>query len=217
MIIGANNIAKPEPVIHTPRDAALYNQLPFILRLPSEDLTPSERANYRLRRLEQHDGVTYVAYYLKLLDLSETSPVLELRSVTDGVVTSTTFEHTAADLNPTPPSITPGGVITTSGDYVAATAKVPFTMTADEITEFLNVANIIYGDVNYAMISEIALCSGVDRVVTGDFNGVSSSYTDAIAVQITNFINSFFAVNFINTELSSVFDVGSLESLLVTS
>lgn len=217
MVVGADNIPKPEPVQHTPRHAALYNHLPFVLRLPSNDLTVAERANYRLRRLETHDGTTYVAYYAKLLDLSTTATQLELRNVTDGIVTSTIFEPTAADLSPVPPAINSGGVITTSGDYIAATAKVPFVMSTTDIEEFLNVCNIIYGDVNYAMISEIGLCSGVDRVVTGDFNGISLGYTDAIGMQICSFVNSFFALNFTNGSISALMDVGSLESLLTLS
>lgn len=214
MIVGADNIAKPEPIQHTPRHAALYNQLPFILRKTNEDLTPAERANYRLRKLETHDGVSYVAYYLKVLDLSNTSTQLELRNVTDGVTTSTVFNPTAADLNPTPPAINPGGVIQTSGDYIAATAKVPFVMSTTDIEEYLNVCNIIYGDVNYAMISEIALCSGVDRTVTGDFNGTSLGYTDAIGVQVCSFLSSFFALNFTNGSISLELDAGSVEALL---
>lgn len=214
MIVGADNIPKPEPILHTPRHAALYNHLPFVLRLPTDDLTPVERLQYRLRRTEVHDGTTYVAYYLKVLDLSASNPLLELRNVTDGVVTSTAFSPTAADLNPTPPPISPGGVIVTSGDYIAATAKVPFTMTTEAIAEFVNVCNIIYGDPNYAMITEIGLCSGVDRTVTGDFSGVSLGYTDAIAVQICSFISAFYALNFTNDSVVVTIDLGSLEPLL---
>lgn len=215
MVVGSNGIGKPEIIQHTPRHAALYNQLPFILRLPSEDLTPVERAKYRLRRLETHDGITYVAYYLKKLDMTNTVPQLELRTVTDGVTNSTVFSPTIADLNPTPPAINPGGVLTTTGDYIAATGKVPFTMDANEVAEFLNVANIIYGDEGYAMISEIALCSGVDRTVVGDFNGSSSGYTDSIGVQIMNFIGQFVHVPSNNSGIDIEFDVGSVEPLLV--
>lgn len=214
MVAGADGIAKPDPIQHEPQHAALYNQLPFILRLPAQDLTPTERLKYRLRRLETHNGTPYVAYYLKVLDVTTTSPQLELRNVTDGIVTSTPFVPTLANLNPTPPPLNPGGVITTSGDYIAATSKIPFVMTMTDIAEFLNVCNIIYGDVNYAMVSEMALCSGVDRVVTGEFNGVSSGYTDAIGVQIAQFLSGFFALNFVNSELSIDLDIGSLESLL---
>lgn len=215
MVVGSNGIGKPEIIQHTPRHAALYNQLPFILRLPSEDLIPTERAKYRLRRLETHDGITYVAYYLKKLDMTNTVPQLELRTVTDGVTNSTVFSPTIADLNPTPPAINPGGVLTTTGDYIAATGKVPFIMDANEVAEFLNVANIIYGDEGYAMISEIALCSGVDRTVVGDFNGSSSGYIDSIGVQIMNFIGQFVHVPSNNSGIDIEFDVGSVEPLLV--
>lgn len=215
MVVGSNGIGKPEIIQHTPRHAALYNQLPFVLRLPSEDLIPTERAKYRLRRLETHDGTTYVAYYLKKLDMTNTVPQLELRTVTNGVTNSTVFSPTIADLNPTPPAINPGGVLTTTGDYIAATGKVPFTMDANEVAEFLNVANIIYGDEGYAMISEIALCSGVDRTVVGDFNGSSSGYIDSIGVQIMNFIGQFVHVPSNNSGIDIEFDVGSVEPLLV--
>lgn len=214
MVVGVNNIPRPDPVQHTPRDAALYNHLPFVLRLVNDDLTALQRINYRLRRIEQHDGVSYAAYYLKVLDLSATIPQLELRTVVDGITTSTAFNSTINDLNPTPPALVPGGVLTTTGDYIAATAKVPFVMSSDDIDEFMNVCNIIYGDDNYAMISELGLCSGIDRSVVGDFNGISTGYTDAIGVQITSFISSFFAAKFSNSGISILLDTGSIEPML---
>lgn len=217
MVTGTNNIARPEPVQHTPRHAGLYNQLPFVLRLPNEDLTAFERQKYRLRRHETHDGTDYVAYYLRVLDLSNTVPQLELRTVVDGVTTSTKFVPTLADLSPTPPAILPGGVLTTTGDYLAATAKVPFTMSTLEIEEFLNVCNVIYGDDSYALISEIALCAGVDRAVVGDFNGITTGYTDAIAVRIVSHISAFFSAKFSNSGIEISLDIGSVEPLLVLS
>jgi hypothetical protein len=217
MVVGANGLAKPEPIQHTPQNAALYNQLPFVLRLPSNDLTPSERSQFRLRKLETHDGIQYVAYYLKVLDLSMTTTKLELRSVKNGVTVSTPYVYSLDNLNPTPPTITNTGVITTTGDYIACTAKVPFEMTAADIAEFLNVCNIIYGDDGYAMISEIAVCSGVDKTdVVGIFNGTSAAYTDAIDVWVINFISTFFAAKFANDSISLNLEVGSVESLLVT-
>jgi hypothetical protein len=214
MVIGTNGIAKPEPVQHTPRDSALYNQLPFVLRLQANDLSPTERAQYRLRRLETHDGQLYAAYYLKVLDLTGTQPKLEIRSVKDGMTVSLPFEHTASDLNPIPPAISSTGVLTTTGDYIAATAKVPFIMSALDIEEFLNVCNVIYGDPNYAMISEIALVAGIDRVTSGDFSGVSVAYTESIQAQIISFISSFYSLAFNTDGLTLNFDVGNLEPLL---
>jgi hypothetical protein len=214
MLLGSNNIPYPSPVQHLPEHSGLYNHIPFVLRLPNEDLTPQERIRYRLRRMEQHDGTTYVAYYGLVMDLTLTQPKLELRVVDGDNVTSTPFAYTLDNLNPTQPTIPPGQGLVTGSDYIASTAKVPFKLTADDVVELLNVANILYGDENYAIISEIGVCHGVDRVVTGDFNGQSASYTEVIGCQITTFVSSFFALPFMNTGVDVTFDVGSVEPLL---
>jgi len=215
--VGADGTPKTEVVQHRPRDAALYKHLPFVLRPIANDLTASERIKYRMRRLETHNGATYAAYYARLMDVSSTVPVLELRTVNSGVVTSVEFSPNVGDLNPTPPAIGTGGVLVTTGDYIAANAKVPFTMGVTDIEEFMNVCNVIYGDPNYAIISEIALCSGVDRVVTGDFNGASIGYTEAIAMQVCNFIGTFLPMNAINRNMTVMLNVGSVEPLLTLS
>lgn len=213
--VGADNIAKFETIQHSPKHAALYNQLPFVLRPVTDDLTSLERLNYRLRRLETHDGVQYAAYYLKVLDLTNTNTVLELRTVVDGNIISTEFSPSINDLSPTPPAIVPGNVLVTTGDYIAATSKVSFNMTTAEIAEFLNVCNIIYSDDDYAIISELALCAGIDKAVTGNFNGSTVGYTDAIAVQITNHIDTSIIAKSANAGINILFDLGSVEPLLV--
>lgn len=214
LVLGANGVPKIVPQPHTPRHAALYNHLPFILRKPEDDLTATERMRYRLRRLEQHDGITYVAYYARLLDLSETVTQMELRTIDNDNVTSTPFVPSLDDLHPTPPAISTNNAVITTGDYVSAVNKVPFVMTVDEIAEFMNVCNIVYGDPGYAVISELAICSGVDRAVSGDFNGTTANYVDAIGVQVTNFISTGILCAFINQNVNMTLDVGSNEPLL---
>lgn len=215
--VGADGTPRTEVIQHRARDAALYKHLPFVLRPATSDLSAAQRNNYRLRRLETHNGTTYVAYYAKVIDLSSTLPVLELRTVNGNVVTSTEFSPSAGDLNPTPPAISSGGVLVTTGDYIAANAKVPFTMTVTDIEEFMNVCNVIYGDPNYAIVSEIALCSGVDRAVTGDFGSGTIGYTESIATQVCNFISTFLPFNAINRSMTIGLNVGSVEPLLTLS
>lgn len=215
--VGADSVPLIEVVEHLPDHAALYNQLPFVLRLLDDDLSAQDRAQYRLRRIEYHDGTPYIAYYLKCLDLSETVSQMELISVINGVSQSTPFVPSNSNLNPTPPALTPDGVNLTTGDYIFASAKVPFLFTEADVAEFTNVANVLYGDTNYAIISEIALCSGVDRVVSGTFNGATAAYTDAIAVQVMNFIAAFYSMTFNNTGIDMLLSVGSVEPLLTLS
>lgn len=214
IIPGVDGLAKPEPIQHTTSDTALYNHLPFVLRKTDNDLPILERAKYRLRKLEQHNEVTYIAYYLRVLDLAETKCALEKRTIVDGVITTLEFKHTTDNLSPTPPAIVPTGTLATTGDYVVATAKVPFVMTAEDIQEYLDVCTILYGDDGYAMISEIAICSGVDRVVTAFPSETTGSYPEAIDVEVINFISAFYALKFSTDQLKMNIEVGSAEALL---
>lgn len=220
MVIGANNISVPQPLQHLPTDAALYNQLPFVLRLPTNDLTAAQQANYRLRKNVSYNGRTYIAYYLKSLNLSQTAasintnvPQLMYKTVQNGTVTSTPFTPTTANLNPTPPTTTTSGAVSTTGNYVSASSQVPFVLDSFDLAEYSNVANIIYGDPAYAIISEIALCSGLDQPASGTFNGVAQNYTDAVAVQVMNFISTFYPVQFMQDNINILFDVGAVEPL----
>ncbi len=215
MVAGANGISRPMIVQHRTTDAALYNQLPFVLRELTNDLDPTTRANYALRRIETHNGISYAAYYLRRLDMTNTTADMEYRTVSKGVTVSTEFVPNNSNLNPTPPALSNTGTNVVTGDYVTATAKVNFSMSAAEVAEFMNVCNIIYGDPSYAIISEIALCSGVDKMLNGDFNGVTISYNEAIAVQINSLISAFFAMEFSNSGINYLFDMGATEPLYV--
>ena len=216
-IIGANNKVKWKAKHHTARHNALYSQLPFVLRLPNNDLTASERLNYRLRRLEMYGGVQYVAYYLRVLDLSNTTPALELRHVEGGVTTSTVFTPTLEDLNPVAPTLTSDSAVTTTGDYIASTSKVVFQMTEAEVAEFVSAVAIIEGSDGYAVISEMATVSGIDKSVLGDFNGTQQSYTDVIYAQVTSHITTAWVMEYQTDGIALTIDIGNVEPLLTTS
>jgi hypothetical protein len=212
--MGVDGLPLINPVPHSPRHAALYNHLPFIIREVGEDLTPGERLLYRLRVPRTIDGVNYMCYYAKVLDLSMVEPKIELRNNTDGIITATDFTPSLADLNPVKPVIPVNGNITSTGNYLASTAKIEFVMNEAEITELLNACNIIYGSDNYAFISEIGLCSGVDRSLMGNFGGPPSAYTEAVGVQIMNFISTAIPAYALSTSITQTIDVGSTSPLL---
>ena len=212
--MGVDGLPLINPVPHSPRHAALYNHLPFIIREVTEDLTPAERLLYRLRVPRTIDGVNYMCYYAKVLDLSMVEPKIELRNNTNGIITATDFTPSLADLNPVKPVIPVNGNITSTGNYLASTAKIGFVMNETEITELLNACNVIYGSDNYAFISEIGLCSGVDRSLMGNFGGPPSAYTEAVGVQIMNFISTAIPAYALSTSITQTIDVGSTSPLL---
>lgn len=211
---GSQNLPLNKTIPHLPRHTGLYYPMPFVLREVNDDLSSVERAKYRLRRLETINGKVYVAYYARKLDLSDTVVKAELRKVVDGEVVAAPFTPALADLKPSKPTITENSVLTTTGDYVAATLKVVFSMTPAEIEEFHNVCMIKFGNIGYATISEVALVQGVDRAVSGDFNGQMMQYTDVIGAQVAYFISSSFQTVTTNREINITMDLGNVEPLL---
>ena len=211
--VNTNGNVKFTPQNFKPTNAGLYKQLPFVLRKPINDLSAGERAGYRLRRLETHNGETYVAYYGKVIDKTDTVTSLELRHVEGDVVTSVPFTPSTSDLAPVAQPLTTGNDVISTGDYVAASVKIKFKLTEAELNEFREVCNIIYGDDGFANITEIGFGSSQDIVSTGDFNGVQSAYTEAVGVRLTNWATAGILTDFTNQQVDITFDVGSNEPM----
>lgn len=213
--VGANGVTKNDIVQHRATDAALYKHLPFVLRAMNNDIDVTERAKYGLRRIESHNGAQYIAYYLKRIDFTNVEAGVEYTSIENDVSTVVDYVPSAANLNPTPPTLSPTGVNLVTGDYVSATAKLTLTFSKSEIQEIRDACMIIYGDDNYAIISEIALCSGVDKVVTSpSINNGSINFNEVIGVQITAFANTLVPAKFSTDGAEIALDVGSCEPLL---
>lgn len=218
MSVGADNIPYPEPLQHEATDAACFRPLPFVLRLPTNDLTQQQQAGYALRQLVTYNGTQYVAYWLKRIDLSSVTAVMNSVTVASGVSTITPFVPNSSNLNPTPPTISSNGVSVVQGDYVSASAAVGVIFAAFDAAELLNVATIIYGTPDAAIISEIAMCSGVDKAITvTPSSGPAYTFQEAIAVQVASFIATMILFNFNNSGTTVNLDMGCTEPLYVTS
>lgn len=213
--VTSDNYVLTTPLPHLPRDASLYNFLPFVVRPVDNDLSSTERMNYRLRVPVVVAGANYIAYYLKTLPVKNVIPTVELRNVEGDSITSAVFTPRVSDLSPTPPNISSTNLNNPSGDYLVSTAKVDFVLDQVDITNIMEACAILYGDPRYAVINEIALCTGVDKVVQGTFGGATSNYTDTIATQISAFISQYHALTPSTTEVRITLDIGAVEPLLV--
>lgn len=216
MSIGAGGISKTEPVQHRGTDAACFSPIPFVLREPNDDLSVSQRAQYALRRQETHQGTTYYAYYLKRLDFTSVASGMKLININEGVETVAPFVPDSSNLNPTPPDLSSSGVNLVSGDYVSASANLSIVLNEFDVEELKNVANVIYEDEAYAIISEIGLCSGVDKTVTAPASGGTTiNFNEAIVVQIVSHINTFQPMVYSNNGSEILLDCGATEPLFV--
>lgn len=203
------------PIPHLARDASLYNFIPFLVRDINDDISSTERLKYRLRVPLTINGTTYVAYYLRTLDIQNLIPTVELRNVQGKTITTTAFTPTQSDLAPTPPVLSTSNLNDPNGDYLVSTAKIAFALDQTDITNIMDACALLYGDPRYAVINEIAICTGVDKILQGSFGSATSNYTDTIATQVAAFISQYHALTANTTQVSILLDAGSVEPLLV--
>lgn len=199
---------------HKATDTALFDQRPFVLRQINNDLDASQRARYALRKTMVINGQTYIGYYLKRIPMNVNPTTLQLRTIANGVTVSTPFVPTTDNLNPTPTATSNTGTNVLSNDNVICTTVLPISFTADDIQEYIDACVILFGDERRAIISEIALCSAVDKVITvNPDTGVSFNFNETIAVQIANFTSTFKLASENNNGLQMDIDFGSNDPL----
>lgn len=200
---------------HKATDSGPFGPIPFVLRELSNDLTVAERRRYGLRRLKEHNGVMYIEYHLRRLDLTTTTTELLYKTVKDdGTVTQKPFVPTSANLHPEPQELSPVGVNTLAGDYVSAQALIPLSFSRAETAELINVANILYGDTSLAMVSELALVSGVDKdIQVSGVGNTTFTFTEVIGAQIVTHMGMFFHAESSNDGMQLVMNAGSTEPL----
>lgn len=216
MTVAGNGLAISIPKVHRATDAALYNQIPFVLRESNDDLSTAEQALYGLRRQETHGGVDYWAYYLKRLDFSDTVPTMKYSINDAGVITTNEFVPTNDNLNPEPPTLLADGSNPTEAEYVHVEALTTVQFTQKDRDELMEVARILYGDEKYALISEIALCSGVDRQLSVPAQGGGTqSFNEAIAVQCNHFVQLFRQLEYDNRGFDITLNLGGTDPMVV--
>lgn len=217
-VTGADNFSYLESYQHSPADTGLFQELPFLVRPVNSDISDVIRAKYRLRKLITIGGADYFAYYAKVLNYGNNTPTLQTRTVqVDGTWSVDSFAPSTTNLNPQATILITDETVTTTGSYVSASTQLDFTLDANDVLELLNASVLIYGDENHAVISEVALCSGVDRTITANTGGITAVYDEAIAVQVMSFMSTNFPTPNFSTGIRYSYDIGNSEPLLVVS
>lgn len=213
---GADGVPRTLIVPHRATDGSLYGILPLVLRETNNDLSAAQREKYILRKQVTYAGRNYFAYYGRRIDKTGITVTMNYVTVNPdtGKETITVFTPTTANLKPTPPVLSQEGSYITSGDYVTVKSRINLNMTNEEVNEMRNVARIVYGHDSYAVMSEIGLCMGVDRMVNvNGYNGATFNFREGIAVQVASFVNVMYDLRFANDGLDINIDVGANEPL----
>ncbi|ORS93611.1 DUF7208 family protein, partial [Escherichia coli] len=102
-----------------------------------------------------------------------------------------------------------GTVAIPDGRYVESGADLVIPWTDFDVQEYMNVTSIMRGSPRSSIISELALCSGLDQVTSGDSaTGSKFSYTEAIGVQALYYISMFTNLAQTNDKLSLTIRIG---------
>ena len=190
---------------HSPLDAGLFDMVPFVLREPSNDISFGERRNYRLRASVRINGISYIGYYLKRVDLDRdiiVSDNFDQISRRDNVETFNEYSLDGKDLlHPTPISKL-GKVVSSNSSYVIKSAKFVCRLTTYELDELKKAIDIIKPDTN---ITEIGLVTAHEP-----------DEMEVVCAQIAFHVSVGIDLNmYINTskEFYRSFDLGGQEPL----
>ena len=152
----------PAAVEHATTDSGLYRPIPWLIVPIDQDLTASQRASYRLRKVLSINGALYVGYYARIMDLTTTIPIQQLYAlINNQIVDATTFVPNADNNVPQHPV----GDLTNDNTHVAITIPYQLQFTTAEINNIIAACTLLYGDARYAFVSEVATCQGVDKQV----------------------------------------------------
>lgn len=203
---------------HDTRDNGLYDFVPFVVREAKNDLSANERAKYRMRvPFVGKDGVQYVAYFLKAIDLSGAVPVLHQRFVKDGVQQTKVYEPVPESLTPKPRDLANFNVLNPTGDCIIATVPLEIVLTPSECAEMHRAVKLMYDlsdDDTGLYVTEVGLVTGVDRVIKGANGGVGMEYTEAIGAQMYAYATDVYYIGESPTTLKMKFSVGNNQMTL---
>ena len=211
-VAGNGGRPKIRPHNHTATDAAPFEPMPFVLRPANDDLNAGERARYCLRKEVEVGGELYYGYYgMRLRLTKENFKVTKLEiSKVNGIVQEKIFEADSSNISPTPVDLPPNQAIVAADRAVRVTAPIEVVLDRLVVEEIIEASKILNGgDETSAVISEFAICTGADRLVSVPSTEGQIQFTESIATQVFSFASDLIALYFNKKEQTVTFDVGA--------
>ncbi len=169
---------------HSSVDAALFDQIPFIMRPVANDLPASEQNKYRLKVGISINGVAYNQYFLRAIPSTDivtgTYKISPVASA-NGKLISMDFNNSIY-LSPTP--LSNNRTYGSGSEYVTSTCKLRFHLTPTDINEINNCITLLHGTGITKNITEIGVCGGLDKTVNGILESIHTQIYFHIGVNI---------------------------------
>lgn len=216
----SNGVSKMKVNQHQPIDANLFTAIPFIARPQSEDLDNFNRSKYRMRTVEERNGIAYVFYWLKLINFDNYNPGEKMitRDPVTGLEDSVPYIHTKDNLdNPQPVPFTSNGSVPTSNTYVNSSAVLDCSLDKNDLREISLACKIYYNDASYGSINEVGIAYGIDTENRGEIAGGGSiQYTEVASAIFAHYITERDGRNALtNVKVQQAFDHGASVPMLL--
>ena len=192
---------------HSPMDAALFEQIPFVIRPIQQDLTPTERANYRFRVIETIKNETYVCYYLKVIPGYTLRDDFYKVTTVNGLSTLKLMDTDNPEfLNPVPRNRRLNYDNMNTTEFITKIAKLEFNLMHNDIKELENVLNILGKDGR--QLTEIGVCTGIDNIIDGNVeaSSVQIAFHLGVNLDLVQSIN-------VDNNIIRVIEIGGSEGL----
>lgn len=206
------------PVEHMATDTGLYNMIPYLGRPVSKGLTISERRQYSLRRTIMLNGELWEFYFARKLVRDRLTPTINITHVVDGESTTAEFVPTINNLKP----IHPTEDTSYNASYATVTVPVEVVWNEKQIQDIRDACRVLYGSENFAIISELSICSGVEKSILQKYpnsgpqtpiNVPANTFFEAVACQVVMHITTYIPINFSEREYKLEMDFGATEPL----
>lgn len=202
---------------HQVSDAMPFTIVPLVLRETTNDITVTERANYGLRKRITVNDVSYYAYYLRRMNLTGVKPTINKKVISNGVAQITPWTPDSSVMNPQPVDYTATDAAIMDGTYLMVNSPNSIELELWEITELLNVGEILFGNAAKMNIGEVCLVSGVDKVINVDSNGSTVTFKEVIAAQVNDFIPAMVPLSQVNNDFTMTIDLGGGDPMYTTA
>lgn len=158
----------------------LYEPIPFVC-VPLDEDKADYRVKYRMRHIRTIGSIKYVEYYLKPLQLVDST--IRIVRIDPNTQKEVEYELDSSNLYPVPPIPQTSGVIEGTSAEIQVSQKFMLPISGSEVCDPVSV--IYDGDIRRARLSEYGLYTGEEAVVTGyDSSNIAFQYTEVICAQL---------------------------------
>jgi len=196
--LGSNDLQRNMPVEFKRNQPILNRAVPFVIRPLDQPLTSEERSTLRLRTEQEIDGVMCELYWCKLLDEVHPPTILKGMPDKDRLDGLEVYEPTLQDtVTNNQATVFNEAVYPINEAYITRYTQ-EADVAAKTVEELNNSIITLYGDETYSIISEVAICSGVEFTAQKSINGVMSRYQEIAHAQSMSFTNCIYHLPSLN-------------------